>query len=127
MNAFRKNSNSRKRPDNFGCSAAYQTTVTTSKEVKKKGESEPTTYVEIKKLPVEEYSKSISMPEDKDYQLADMLANGQVPQEVPVSGMLDSRDPLDLQNQHLEEVFMNHLDNLPKAPETQPETIIENN
>lgn len=60
---------------------------------------EPTTYVTHKRKPVEDYAESLGLPADEDYQLRDMIRSGNIPEEVPVAGILNSNDPLDLSNQ----------------------------
>lgn len=95
MNAFRKRSNlSPYRPSGF----APMVTVPVTKTVVTKDNPEPTTYVEMKTQSVDDYAKSLGLPKDEDYQLRDMIASGKIPEEVPVSGMLDSHDPTDLAN-----------------------------
>ena len=95
MNAFRKRSNlSNYRPSG----STPMVTVPVTKTVSTKDNSEPTVYVEMKTQTVEDYAKSLGLPKDKDYQLRDMIASGRIPEEVPVSGILDSNDPLDLSN-----------------------------
>jgi hypothetical protein len=95
MNAFRKRSNlSAYHPSG----SAPMVTVPVSKTVVTKDNPEPTTYVEMKTQTVDDYAKSLGLPRDEDYQLRDMIAAGRIPEEVPVSGILDSNDPTDLSN-----------------------------
>ena len=92
MNAFRKNSgvqpylpsggsysvSSYHEVDFVSASGAHQVTV------------------EEKVLPVEDYSKTIVTPTSEQYSLANILATGQVPQTVNVSGMLPSDESPDV-------------------------------
>lgn len=94
-NAFRKRSNlSNYRP----IGSVPMVTVPVTQIVSTKDCPEPTTYVEMKTKSVDDYAKSLGLPKDEDYQLRDMIASGRIPEEVPVSGVLDSNDPLDLSN-----------------------------
>lgn len=52
--------------------------------------------IEEKVLPVEDYSKTIVTPTSEQYSLANILATGQVPQSVNVSGMLLSDESPDV-------------------------------
>lgn len=84
-------------------------TVPVSKTVVTKDNPEPTVYIEMKTQTVEDYSKVLGLPRDEDYQLRDMIASGRIPDEVPVSGILDSNDPTDLQNIGREDAIMERL------------------
>lgn len=106
MGAFRKRVNSQ-----FTVPAGQTpiVTVPVSKVVSTKDNPEPTTYVEMKTMPVEEYAKRLGMPKDENYQLRDMIASGRIPEEVPVSGMLNSNDPLDLSNAGVGDAIFDQL------------------
>lgn len=99
-------------------------TVPVSKTVTSKDCSEPTTFVELKEVSVEDYSKSIKLPADEDYQLRDMIASGNIPGEVPVSGILDSSDPTDLSNQGVGDAILDQLTTQVKEP-AKPATVVE--
>ena len=106
MNAFRKRSNlSTYRPSG----STPMVTVPVTKVVATKDNPEPTTYVEMKTQSVDDYAKSLGLPKDEDYQLRDMIASGKIPEEVPVSGMLDSNDPLDLSNAGVGDAIFDRL------------------
>lgn len=95
MSAFRKRRNL---IDYRPRGSAPMVTVPVTKTVSTKENPEPTTYVEMKTLCVEDYSRNLGLPRDEDYQLRDMIASGRIPEEVPVAGILDSNDPTDLSN-----------------------------
>lgn len=99
-------------------------TVPVSKTVTSKDCSEPTTFVELKEVSVEDYSKSIKLPADEDYQLRDMIASGNIPCEVPVSGILDSSDPTDLSNQGVGDAILDQLTSQVKEP-AKPASVVE--
>ena len=95
MNAFRK----RKELVSYEPGGSVpMITHSVSKTVVTDDCSEPTTFVEMVTEPVEDYALSLGLPRDEDYKLRDMIAAGRIPEEVPVSGMLDSHDPTDLSN-----------------------------
>lgn len=118
MNAFRKRSNlSSYHPSG----SVPMVTVPVSKTVVTKDNPEPTTYVEMKTQSVDDYAKSLGLPRDEDYQLRDMIAAGRIPEEVPVSGMLDSNDPTDLSNIGREDAIMQRLtDDVDSRSQKQP-------
>lgn len=95
MGAFRKRVNTQFR---FPIGEVPTVQVPVSKTVVTKDNPEPTVFLEMKIQRVEDYAKSCALPKDEDYQLRDMIASGNIPEAVPVSGMLDSNDPLDLSN-----------------------------
>lgn len=69
-------------------------TVKTSVAKRKKDDAS-TTYISIVEKDADAVSKELGLPSSKDYKLETMLANGHVPSEVPVKGMLDPVDPLE--------------------------------
>lgn len=95
-------------------------TVPVTKVLSTKEVPEPTTYVEMKTKSVEDYAKSLALPKDEDYQLRDMIASGVIPEEVPVSGMLDSNDPLDLSNAGVGDQIFDRLSSQVKEPASAP-------
>lgn len=99
------------------------------KDVVLEGSTDPTTVIEIRKVNAHDYAKSINLPKDEDYQLRDMLKAGQLPEEVPVSGMLDSQDPTDLSNQGVGDVIFDRLASQVKsnepAPAPEPAPVVE--
>lgn len=118
MNPFRKSK--RESYVSPGSLTVNDTVVMSSKEIASKDSPEPTTYVEAKIMSVPEYAKSLGMPKDEDYQLRDMLKAGQIPQEVPVRGMLDSQDPLDLSNAGVGDAIFDELSAQVKSLEPAP-------
>lgn len=123
MGAFRKSAKTKYRvPEG----SEPIVTIPVSKTVSTPENPEPTVYVEMKKLSVDDYSKSLGLPRDEDYQLRDMIASGRIPEEVPVSGILDSNDPLDLSNVGREDALMERLnaavDSSKPAPAPAPES-----
>lgn len=106
MGAFRKRVNSQFMVPS---GSAPTLTVHVSQVVSTKENPEPTTYVEMKTMSVEDYSKKLGLPKDEDYQLRDMIASGRIPEEVPVSGMLNSNDPLDLSNKGVGDAIFSKL------------------
>lgn len=102
-------------------------TVMQIKEVKSKDDSEPTTVVETKVVNAIDYAKTAALPKDEDYQLRDMLKAGQIPQEVPVHGMLDSNDPTDLSNQGVGDAILDQLSSQVKSvePAVEPAPSVE--
>lgn len=97
MNPFRKRSSLVTEPSN-GSARINEVVLPTSKVVSTKDNPEPTTYVEMKVHDVRDYAQRLGLPHDEDYQLRDMIAAGRIPEEVPVSGLLNSNDPTDIQN-----------------------------
>lgn len=112
-----------------GSKTVNEMVVLTPKEVTPKGSNTPTTFIEHKKVNVSDYSKSFNLPSDEEYQLRDMLKAGQIPQEVPVSGMLDSQDPTDLSNQGVGDAIFDRLASQVKsnepAPAPEPAPVVE--
>lgn len=117
MGAFRK---SAKTQYKVPVGSTPMVTVPVTKTVVTKEVPEPTVYVEMKTQSVENYAKSLALPKDEDYQLRDMIASGVIPEEVPVSGMLDSNDPLDLSNAGVGDRMFEHLQSQVKDPEPAP-------
>ena len=89
--------------------------VPVSRSVKEKGSNDVTTFIEMKERDVREIAEEVGMPADENYQLRDMLAQGIVPEEVPVRGMLDSADALDLSNAGVEETLFNKVSSVVNA------------
>lgn len=117
MGAFRKRNDFNR----YGPTGSVPSvTVPVSKTVATKECPEPTVYVEMKTQSVENYAKSLALPKDEDYQLRDMIASGNIPQEVPVSGMLDSNDPLDLSNAGVGDQIFDRLSSQVKEPAPAP-------
>lgn len=137
MSAFRKRAKLVDRPSP-GSVTFGQAAVSTSKEVLHKGSRVPVTLVEVTQCDITELSETLQMPKDEDYKLETMLRNGIVPEEVPVTGILDSPDPLDLSNQGVSDAMFRTLSEQvgdkkpveavsepvavvsPTAPDTQP-------
>lgn len=117
MGAFRK---SAKTQYKVPVGSTPMVTVPVSKTVVTKECPEPTIFVEMKTQSVDNYAKSLALPKDEDYQLRDMIASGNIPQEVPVSGMLDSNDPLDLSNAGVGDRMLERLQSQVKEPEPAP-------
>lgn len=122
MGAFRKRSNLCQFHDH-GSATIGRITVPVTKQVKQKDSREPLTVVEFKEQSVEDYARSLSMPASEDYQLKDMLKSGYVPEEVPVSGMLDNPDPTALENVGRDTELFSKLVNM--TPEPAPEPVPE--
>lgn len=118
MNPFRKSNRGAYVPPASVHVEDTETVVT--KTVTTKDCPEPTTYVEVKKLSASEYAKSLGMPKDEDYLLRDMLKSGQIPEEVPVRGMLDSQDNLDLSNAGVGDALFDQLAAQVKSNEPAP-------
>ena len=98
------------------CNAGDDTIlVPVTRTVKEKGSTEPTTYVEMKRKKIADYAEELGLPADENYQLRDMLAQGVVPEEVPVRGMLDSTDTLDLSNAGVEDALFNKVSKVVNA------------
>lgn len=91
--------------------------VETQKSVQTNGSDLPTTVVELKHIRCEDYAETIEMPTTEDYRLEVMLRNGIIPKEVPCSGLLDSQDPTDLQNQGVEDTLFDRLSSVVDAQE----------
>lgn len=53
------------------------------------GDGSTTTFVTHKTVKIQDYSKSLDLPSSDEYKLEDILKTGQVPEEVPVSGLID--------------------------------------
>lgn len=124
MDAFRPRKVVRPYID-LGSSTVNDSIVVETKEVISKECPEPTTFVEVKKVNAIDYAKSLNLPKDEDYQLRDMLKAGQIPQEVPVSGMLDSQDPTDLSNQGVGDAIFDKLASQVKEPAPEPAPSVE--
>ena len=124
MNAFRKRKVSSQFPTSYDSSDFGRMAVTTSSAQKRGKDDPPTIVVEVKDFNVSDYSEEIDMPLDKDYKLETMLRNGIVPEEVPVSGILDSSDPLDLSNSGVGDAIFDKLSsqvpNEPSKPVSEP-------
>lgn len=101
-------------------SEGYTTDVPVTKSVLQKGTVEPVTVVELKRQRVEDYAKTLGLPKSEDYQLRDMLAAGQIPELVNVSGMLDSTDMSDLANVGAREKLMDRLVELSESNDPAP-------
>lgn len=112
-----------------GSTTVNDMVVVQPKDVVLEGSSDPTTVIEVRKVSALDYAKSINLPNDEDYQLRDMLKAGQIPQEVPVSGMLDSQDPTDLSNQGVGDAIFDQLASQVKsnepAPAPEPAPVVE--
>lgn len=106
MGAFRKRVNSQ---FTVPVGETPMVTIPVTKVVSTKENPEPTTYVEMKTMSVDEHAKRLGMPKDEDYQLRDMIASGRIPEEVPVGGMLNSNDPLDLSNSGVGDAILSQL------------------
>lgn len=74
--------------------------------------------VELKRKSVEDYAKSLGLPDAADYQLRAMLAAGIMPQEVNVVGILDSQDPTDIRNVGATDALLDRLEQ--SAPVENP-------
>ena len=107
--AFRKSLSKRAPAISTGAVTVNNSLEVVTKEVKEKGASEPTTYVEVKMVNISDSSLVKQMPKDSDYLLRDMIKAGQIPEEVPVHGMLNSQDPTDLSNQGVPEAILDRL------------------
>lgn len=118
MNPFRKSKRSAYHDP--GSSTVNETIIVASKTVTTKECPEPTTVVEIKRGNVVDVAKAANLPKDEEYLLRDMLAAGQLPQEVPVHGMLDSQDPLDLSNAGVGDAMFDKLSSEVKSNEPAP-------
>lgn len=106
-----------------GSSIFGRTIQASTKSVIPKGSKLPVTYVEMKTLDVSELDEQVDMPLDEDYKLETMLKNGIIPEEVPVSGLLDSSDPLDLSNAGVADAAFSQLSSIAErsaAPEPAP-------
>lgn len=125
MNAFRKRPQLTK-DENRGSKHINTMIAPSTKTVITEENPEPTTFVEMTEKNVVDYSRSLGLPNDSDYQLRDMLKSGNVPKEVDVHGMLDSKDPLDLKNQGVADVVMDRLNPEPEpAPAPEPTPSVE--
>ena len=99
-----------------------QMVVMTSHDVLPEGSDIPVKIVEKKVVRCEDYAGSLDMPITSDYKLETMLRNGIVPEEVPCSGLLDSQDPTDLQNQGLGAAGFDKLAGIvDSVPASEPE------
>lgn len=128
MTAFRKSMNPHAHVHvDRGSVTVNDMTVMQTKEVKSKDGSEPTTVIECKTVNAIDYAKSIALPSDDEYQLRDMINAGQIPQEVPVHGMLDSNDPTDLSNQGVGDAILDQLSSQVKSeePAVEPAPSVE--
>lgn len=95
MNPFRK-SRGTLHNNNVQSKTVNDTYCMSVKEVKdKKSNSSSTMFAIIKKRSIRDVAKELGMPKDENYKLETMLRSGNIPQEVPVSGMLDRTDALD--------------------------------
>ncbi len=94
--------------------------VMETKQVCEEGSDVPTTIVSMVTRPLSEYAGDLLLPSDSDYKLGDMIASGNIPQEVPVSGMLDSSDPLDLSNAGVGDAILGKLTSIVDSQKTQP-------
>jgi hypothetical protein len=101
-------------------SNGYTVEVPVSKAMQVKGSDEPVTIVEMKRVSEVDYAKSLGLPKSEDYQLRDMLAAGQFPEKVNVSGMLDSQDPTDPQNDGLGTALFDKLSDSVEEPAPVP-------
>lgn len=110
MGAFRKRDVSHRR--DLGSVEINNVEVLTSKEVDVKGS--PTTIVEFKKVNLRKYAETLDLPKSEEYSLEAMLRSGHVPEEVPVSGLLDNPDPTAIENYNQEGVMFDKL--LSQAP-----------
>lgn len=118
MNGFRKSSLGISQ--NAAPSSGYDVEVPITREVLQKGAKEPVTVVELKRRPVAEYAKTLALPHSEDYQLRDMLAAGQMPELVNVSGMLDSADPTDPRNIGAGDALFSRLAEMAERPSETP-------
>lgn len=118
MNPFRKSKRSVYHDP--GSATVNETIIIASKTVSTKDCPEPTTMIEVKRGNVSDVAKAARLPKDEEYLLRDMLAAGQVPQEVPVHGMLDSQDPLDLSNAGVADALFDKVSSEVKSPEPAP-------
>lgn len=95
--------------------------ISTPKSVVPKGSRTPIVTIETKHVDASEYAKTLQLPNDDDYKLEVMLRNGVVPEEVPVSGVLDSKDPLDLSNRGVADAMFDRLaESVPAEPVSVP-------
>lgn len=98
--------------------------VVQTKSVLIEGTNVPTTIVSYVKKSVSDYAEQLMLPCDEDYKLQDMIASGNIPQEVPVAGILDSNDPCDISNVGVTESLFNKLssevDNKVSEPSSSP-------
>lgn len=110
----------------FGSKTVNHMHVMKTKEVSD-GVGEPTTFIECREVDAKEYAKTLNLPSDDEYQLRDMLKAGQIPQEVPVSGLLDSQDPTDLRNQGVGDRIFDELSSQVKSqePASEPASSVE--
>lgn len=94
------------------------------KQVSQPGSSEPLSVVKMSVVDVRDVAERLALPCTDEYQLRDMLKAGVLPQEVPVSGILDSTDPTDPQNVGAAgSLYSSLADRLPKDSEpSQPVT-----
>lgn len=121
MSAFRKRAKLVSDPS--PCSASFGKTIfPTTKTVLPKGSRKPVTYVEMKELDVSDVASQLDLPLDEDYKLETMLKAGIVPQEVPVTGLLDSADPTDLANQGVGDSILSRLDE--SLPHSEPAPVV---
>lgn len=109
-------------PGSVTCNDAV---IMSTKEVKSKDSGDVTTYVECKTVNAKDYSKTLNLPTDDEYQLQDMIKAGQIPEEVPVSGMLNSQDPTDLSNQGVSDAIFDQLASQVKEPAAEPAPVVE--
>lgn len=116
MGAFRK----RKVKSQFdlGSCEINTTIVTTKKEVDINGS--PNVVVETKKVNIEKYAESLGLPKSEEYTLEAMLRSGHVPEEVPVSGLLDNPDPTAIENYNKAGEMFEKLQEMEPSPEPAP-------
>lgn len=101
------------------CDSLYSKTT----EFEKEGKIYLTT--EIRKISQEQKKDLASIPNVSDYQLEIMLKNGFKPLEVPVSGLLNSDDPLDSSNVNAVSNGMSKLESLEKESSVNVESNVE--
>lgn len=106
MGAFRKRNDIKYRVPS---APPYVLSVPITKTVVSDSLTEPTPTISYAEKSVDEYSQSLMLPHDEDYLLRDMIASGNIPQEVPVAGILDSNDPCDIKNVGVTESLFNQL------------------
>lgn len=127
MGAFRKRVDVVENHD-AGSVCINETIVPVTKSIATKDNPNPVVYVEMKKRNIQDYAEELGMPRSEDYMLRDMIASGHIPGEVPMVGMLDSHDPLDLRNAGVGDAIFDRLSqevdkNTPK-PVSEPSPVV---
>lgn len=85
-------------PKKFLSGSAYSSLLTSFKKDVEDGVDSVKTIIQYERISSKLYADRSDIPESDNYLLREMLKQGYVPNEINVSGMFNSNDPLSSEN-----------------------------